>query len=158
MAEEAKKAPNAQSGAAPGTTVDPYRAYYFKLIILGVTQASFTQCSGFGIRIDPISYVAGGDVVEHKLPGRVHYEEVTLQYGLTDSLELWQWMESAVKGTVQRKNVQIVLLDADGITEKVRWSLSNAWPCAWHGAPLNTMSSVIAIEALELAYETLDRQ
>jgi len=158
MADVASTAPAPQSGATPGTTVDPYRAYNFKLIILGVTQGSFTQCSGFGIRVDPISYMAGGDVVERKIPGRVHYDEITLHYGLTDSLELWEWMQSAVKGTVERKNVQIVLLDADGITEKLRWTLYNAWPSAWRGAPLNTSNSEIAIESLELQYETLDRQ
>ena len=157
MAEAAAKAPKAESGAAPGVFVDPYRSYNFKLIILGVTEGHFTQCSGLGIRVDPISYVEGGNRVEHRIPGRVRYDEVSLHYGLTQSQELWDWMMSAVKGTVQRKNVQIVLLDADGNSEKLRWTLFNAWPAAWRGAPLDAMNSLIAIESLELVYESLDR-
>lgn len=156
MAEAAAKAPKAQSGL--GVSVDPFLTFNFRLIILGITEAHFTQCSGLGIRIDSISYVEGGSPVEHQIPGQAHHDPVTLQYGFTQSRELWDWMMSAVKPPVQRKNVQILVLDADGITEKVRWTLYNAWPAVWRAAPLNSMSSGVAIHTLELVYDTLDRQ
>lgn len=154
---EAKKT---QTAAAPGVTVDPYRAYYFKIYIGGTVQGGFTQCSDFGIRVDCIRYAEGGDVVERKVQGRVHYDDVTLQYGLSDSLELWAWMQSVVAGPTPtpRKNLSIVVMDAAGTTEKVHWTLYNAWPVYWRAAPLNTMSSMVAIETLELCYEHLDRQ
>jgi|SRR5580704_8637009 phage tail-like protein len=159
MAEAAAKAPKAQSGAAPGVFVDPLRAFNFKLMILGITEAHFTQCSGLGIRIDPISYVEGGSPVEHQIPGQAHYDPVVLQFGFTQSRELWDWMMSAVKQPVQRKNVQILVLDADGVTEKVRWTLYNAWPSAWRGAELNAMGpSRVAIHTLELVYENVEQQ
>jgi len=69
MPEAAAKAPKTQSPNAPGTFVDPCRGFYFKLIILGITEAHFTQCSGVEIKIDPISYVEGGSDVEHQIPG-----------------------------------------------------------------------------------------
>jgi phage tail-like protein len=66
---------------------------------------------------------------------------------------------SAVKQPVQRKNVQLVMLDADGVTETVRWTLYNAWPCEWRGAELNSLGhSRVAIHTLVLAYENLDQQ
>jgi phage tail-like protein len=157
MAEAAAKAPKAQSGATPGTFIDPFLSFNFKLMILGITEAHFTQCTGLGVRIDPISYVEGGSPVEHQIPGRAHYDPVALEYGFTQSKELWDWMMSAVKPPVQRKNVQILVLDADGITEKVRWTLYNAWPSEWHGAPLNSSSNV-AIHKMVLSYERLEQQ
>lgn len=151
----------AQSGATPGVFVDPFRAFHFKLVILGITEAHFTQCSGLGIRVDPISYSEGGSPVEHQIPGRVHFDPVTLQFGFTDSRELWEWMMSIVKKQVPipRKNINILVLDADGITEKVRWTLYNAWPSAWRGAELNALSpSRVAIHSVEFVYENVDQQ
>lgn len=158
MPEPAAKAPKAQSANTPGNFVDPFLSFNFKLIILGVMEARFTQCHGLGVSVDPISYIEGGSPVEHQIPGRVHYEPVTLEYGLTQSVELWNWLVSAMKPPVQRKNVQILVLDADGMTEKVRWTLYNAWPSKWRGAPMNSMSSTVALHSLELVYENLDRQ
>jgi phage tail-like protein len=158
MAEAAEKAPKGQSAATPGVFVDPFRTFNFKLIIMGITQAHFTQCSGIRIRIDPISYVEGGSPVEHQIPGQAHHDPVTLHYGFTDNKELWQWVMSAVKPPVQRKNIQILILDADGITEKARLTLYNAWPCEWHGAALNAMSSEVIINRISFAYESCDQQ
>ncbi len=144
--------------AQTGTWVDPYGAYNFKLEIQGVTQGHFSQCTGVGIKIHPIRYREGGaSQVVHPLPGPVEYADVTLRYGLTASTELWEWFMKAVQGKVERRNVSIVLLDADGITEALRWNLINAWPCHWRGAPLDTLSQEAAIESLTLVFETLQR-
>ena len=40
--------------------VDPYRAYNFKLQINGVNQGHFTECSGLGIKIEPVKYREAG--------------------------------------------------------------------------------------------------
>jgi phage tail-like protein len=146
------------SGATPGVFVDPYRAYNFKLIIQGVTEGHFTLCQNMGIKIDAIEYREGGtSQVVHRLPGRVEYEPITLKYGLTASMELWNWMMTAVKGRVERKNVSIVLVDADGVAEVTRWDLVNAWPSSWRGALLDAMGREAAIEELTIVFETLDR-
>jgi len=159
MPEASEKAPDQPaSGAAPGVFNDPYRAYNFKLEIQGVTEGHFTSCSNMAIKVDAIEYREGGTgQVVHRLPGRVHYDPITLRYGLTASSDLWDWMMTAVKGTVERKNVSIVILDADGATEVARWDLVNAWPSVWRGAMLDALSHEAAIEELTLVFETLDR-
>ena len=148
----------ADPSSAAGALADPYRAYNFKLEIQGVTEAHFTECSGLGVEIDSIEYrEAGQGEVIRKIPGQVHYGDLTLQYGLTRSVELWEWLMSAVQGKVQRKNISIIMVDADGATEAFRWNLLNAWPSKWQGVPLNTMSQEIAIESITLVYEGLER-
>ena len=158
MTSPVQKAPTSAATAAPGAFKDPYGAYHFKLVIQGVTEGHFTQCSGLGVRVEAIKYREGGtSQVVHRLPGRVEYTDVTLRYGLTASKELWLWLDSAMKGTVQRRNVSVVVLAQDGVTEAVRFNLLNAWPCAWTGAPLDALSNEVAIEELTLVYETLER-
>jgi len=156
MPEAAQKAPKSESGATPGVFAEPLRAYSFKLIIQGVTEGHFTQCSGLGIRVDAIEYREGGGAV-HWLGGLPKYAPVTLKYGVTQSREMWDWLMSAVNGKVQRKSVHILMLDADGISEKLRYSLSMAWPSAWSAAPLDAMTNLVAFESLDLCYEHVDR-
>ncbi len=158
MPSAAPNVPAEPAGPAGGGFTDPYRAYNFKLEIQGVTQGHFTECSGLGIKVHAIKYREGGNnQVVHSLNGPVEYADITLRYGLTSSAELWQWFMSAVKGKVERKNVSILLLDSDGVTEVMRWNLIGAWPAQWQGTPLDAMGREAAIETLTLMFETLDR-
>jgi phage tail-like protein len=149
---------NGVATAQPGIFVEPYRAYNFKLVIQGVTEGHFTECSGLGVKVHAIKYREGGtNQVVHSLPGPVEYADVTLRYGLTSSSELWNWFLTAVKGTVERKNVSILMLSSDGVTEIMRWDLLNAWPAEWRGAALNALGHEAAIESLTLVFETIER-
>jgi phage tail-like protein len=152
----------AAEGAAPQAPeiVDPYRSYNFKLDAQGVTEAHFTECSGMGIKVDAIDYrEAGNNQVVRKLPGRVHYSEITLRYGLTDSKQLWDWLMASAKGKVERRNVSIIMLGADAAdpTPGLQWNLSQAWPCEWRGAKLDALGREAAIETLTLVFDTLER-
>ena len=141
-----------------GGWVDPYRAYNFKLSIAGFTAGHFTECTNIGAKVHVLRYRQGGtQQVIHCLPGPVEYADITLRYGLTHSVELWNWFMSAVKGKVERKHASIVLMDSDGVTEVVRWDLINAWPSEWRGAPLDAMGREVAIESMTLVFETLNR-
>jgi phage tail-like protein len=144
--------------AAAGTYVDPFRAFNFKLEIGGITEGHFTEVAGLGARVTPISYrEAGNSQVVHYVPGRVEYSEVTLRYGVTRSRELFEWFKTGVVGHVQRKNLSIILFDADGTTEVMRWNLVNAWATEWRGSILDAHSQEVAIESLTLVCESLDR-
>ena len=137
---------------------DPFRSYNFKLNISGVNDAHFTECSGLGLTVEPIRYREAGDsyVVRH-IPGPVTFEPVTLTYGVTNSNDLWRWLMTAVDGRVERKNVSIIMMSADGSSEVMRWNLQDAWPSAWKGTTLDAMANEIAIESLTLVYDSLGR-
>src|SRR5258705_8396865 len=118
----------AQPSAQPGNTVDPFRAYNFKLLINNVTNGHFTEVSGFGVKVERISSrEAGNNSIVRAIPGRVTYPSVTLRFGLTSSPDLWDWLMAAVEGKVSRRNASIVMLDASGVAEVLRWNLVNAW-------------------------------
>jgi phage tail-like protein len=146
------------AASAPGTWKDPFRSYNFKVSVANVGDGHFTECSGLAARVQSISYrEAGAGPVIHRLPGPVEYGEVTLRYGLTSSPELWQWFLSGLEGRVDRRTVTIAMLDEDGTTEVLRWSLDRAWVTEWRGALLDALGREAAIESMTLVFERLER-
>jgi conserved hypothetical phage tail region protein len=142
---------------ATGQRVDPYRNFSFRVEIDGITQAAFSDCSGFGATTDPIEYREGGETrTVRKLPGLTKYPNITLKWGLTDSRELYDWYQDVVNGKIARKSGSIVQLDLEG-NEKVRWSFFEAWPTKWDGPDFTAKGNDVAIETLELAHEGIKR-
>jgi phage tail-like protein len=142
---------------ATATRVDPYRNFNFLVEIGGITQAGFSDCTGFGSSTDPIEYREGGEnTTVRKLPGMTKHTNITLKWGLTDSKELYDWYREIVSGKVDRRNGSIVLLDLDG-KEKVRWNFFQGWPTKWDGPDFSAKGTDVAIETLELAHEGIER-
>jgi len=140
------------------TRDDPYRGYNFKLEIPGIAEAHFTQCSGLSARVHAIDYRAGGEgQIVRKLPGPVEYSEVTLRYGLTDSLLIWDWFTQVTVGVVERKNVSIVVLGDDGATLGPQWDLFEAWPTSWRATDLDALGKLVAIESVSIVFERIER-
>lgn len=158
MADDAQQQGQEPAAGQGGSWVDPYRGFNFKLEIQGLMGGHFAECSGIGVKVDVISYREGGNnQLTHRIPGAVQYSGITLRYGLTKSTDLWTWLQKVVQGTVERRNVSVVMLEADGNTEALRWNLINAWPSEWQGAPLDAMASELAIETMTLVFERLER-
>lgn len=142
---------------ATGQRVDPYRNFSFLVEIDGITQAGFSDASGFGASTDPIEYREGGETkTVRKLPGLTKYTNITLKWGLTDSRELYDWYRDVVNGKIERKSGSIILLDLEG-EEKVRWNFFEAWPTKWDGPDFTAKGNDVAIETLELAHERVER-
>jgi phage tail-like protein len=143
--------------AAPGQRVDPYGGFNFLVEIDGIAQAAFHEVSGLDSTIDVIEHREGGDnTTPRKLPGLTKHANIVLRWGLTDNDELYRWHRDAVRGTIDRKSGSIVLLDRQG-QEKLRWNFVQAWPSKWTGPTFNAEGTDVAIEALELAHEGVER-
>jgi len=142
---------------ATGQRVDPYRNFNFLVEIDGITQAGFSDVTGFGASNDPIEYREGGENrTVRKLPGMTKFNNIVLKWGLTDSRELYDWFRDVVNGKINRKNGSIIVLDLQG-KEVVRWNFYNAWPSKWDGPDFSAKGTDVAIETLELAHEGLER-
>lgn len=136
---------------------DPLRNFRFRLEIDGVQQAGFTEVTGFDTVVEPIDYREGTDPTHvRKLPGLTKFGNVTLKWGVTDSMELHNWHRQIVNGTIQRKNLSIIVVDEGG-QDKARWNVVEAWPSKYDPADLNAKGNDLAIEMLELAHEGVER-
>ncbi len=134
---------------------DPYRGFNFLVEIDGITQAGFQECGGLDATTDAVDYREGNDPAHvRKLPGLNKFSPITLKRGITDSDELWKWRQTVLDGKTVRKNGSIILLD-EARVEKLRWNFMDAWPSKWTGPSLNSTSTAVAVEALELTHEEL---
>ena len=142
---------------------DPYGQFNFLVDLGDGTDSSapdggFGEVSGLDVSIEVVEYRAGSDPTNtpRKLNGLVKYGDVTLKRGLMGSLRLWEWIESAIRGSGDaQRSVRITLLDAER-QPVMSWRLRNARPVRHASGPLRGGSSDVAVEELVLAHEGLD--
>ncbi len=141
---------------ATAARVDPYSSFLFRVEIDGITQAHFRECTGLSSSVEVIENPEGGKGQVGKMPGRVKYPNISLKWGSTESVELYEWHRTALQGTIQRRNGSIVQLDSRG-DEKSRWNFVDGWPTKWDGPTFNAGASELSIETLEIAHEGVER-
>lgn len=138
--------------------IDPYGNYSFKVEIDGIVRAAFQEASGFDSSIDITEHREGGEnTTVRKLPAMTKYSNITLKWGTTQDMELYNWHRQWVTGdpAAKRVNGSIVVLDRQG-QETLRWNFINAWPAKWTGPSFNAEGNDVAIETLELAHEGIE--
>jgi phage tail-like protein len=136
----------------------PFNRFRYKVEIDGIGEAGFSEVTGFDASIDVIEYRTGDEKAgtPGKSPGLRRYSNVTLRWGTTDSKSVYQWMEAWIEKAAERNDVTVSLLDDEG-AEIASWIITAAWPVKYIVPELNSLSSEIAIETLELAHEGLKR-
>ena len=142
-----------------GTRKDPFNNFRFLVEIEGVIQAGFREVTLPDSTNEPIEYRNGNEPpTVRKLPGLAKYANLSLKWGTTDSLELYNWRKNIEDGRVKenRKNVAVVVLDDEG-NQTGRWEFSQAWPTKYDAPDLNATGNEIAIENLEIAHEGMRR-
>ena len=138
---------------------DPYRNFRFRVEIDGITQAGFNECTFGDITVEPIEYREGTDApTSRKLSGQTKYGNITLKWGITDSMDLYNWHKQVVDtgagGT--RKNISIILVD-EAASDKARWDIVEAWPTKYDPTDFSAKGSEVAIETLEIVNEGFNR-
>lgn len=142
-----------------GQRKDPYRNFRFLVEIDDIIQAGFSEATIPDSTQDPIEYREGDDPpTAQKIPGLIKYGNVTLKWGITDSLELYDWRKMVERGKTKdaRKNMAVILMDEEG-NSAARWEFTDAWPSKYDAPDLNAKGTDIAIENLEIAHEGMTR-
>jgi len=142
---------------ATGQRNDPYRNFRFRVEIDGIQQAGFSECTGFDTTSDVIEYREGNEVTTvRKLPGLTKYANISLKWGITDSMDLYNWRKNIIDGKVERKNIAIIAIDEAG-NDKSRWEISNAWPSKYDPPDFNAKGNDVAVEMVEIVHEGIVR-
>ena len=136
----------------------PYRNFRFRLEIDGLDAGSFSEVSGFDATMDVVEYRAGDDpaITPTKLPGLIKYGNITLKWGPSETMVLYDWLIDITEGTIEKKTVTLTALDEEG-SPAASWRCINAWPVKYTAPDFNGTSSEVAIETIELAHEGLTR-
>ncbi len=138
---------------------DPLRNFRFRLEIDGIAAAGFSEVIIGPTTTEAIDYREGTDPPHvRKLSGMTRFANITLKWGLTDSLELYHWHKQVVAGQLatSRKQVIIVIADEAG-ADHARFAVSEAWPVKYEPSELNARGNEVIIETFELANEGIER-
>jgi phage tail-like protein len=139
--------------------IDPIRNFRYRLEIGGIQQAGFSEVAIGESTTDAIDYREGTDPMHvRKLSGLSKFANITLKWGVTESMELYNWHKAIVAGQIgtSRKQVAIVVVDESG-ADKARFVVSEAWPLKYDPSDLNAKGNEVFIEVLELANEGIER-
>lgn len=145
--------------AAP---VYPFTAFNFSIEITRgsdgapLVNAAFSDCDGLEMAMEVKTIREGGaNDRQIRLNGPVTYGQVTLKRGMTESFDLWKWFQDSAHDPRLRADADVVLLAADGSTERARFQLTRCVPVKLKGPALNARDGQIAVEELQIAYETM---
>jgi phage tail-like protein len=144
------------------TVVAPFTSFNFSVEITKVGEsdrlcsAAFAECDGLEMTMDVKTIREGGNNNKQiRLTGAYNYGQVTLKRGMTANFDLWDWVTTVGRDPKLRADAEVVLLAADGQTVRASFVLSRCLPIKLKAPPLNAKDGTIAIEELQLAYESL---
>ena len=155
--------------AASETILYPFTAFNFSVAInvpglsrTAICNAAFSECDGLEMTMEVKTIREGGNNNgQIRLLGPLSYGQLTLKRGMTDTFDLWDWFNKLLQApTVKlreelRGNAEVTLYAADGLTKRARFILTRCVPLKLKAPSLNAKDGMVAIEELQLAYESL---
>jgi len=147
---------------SPSQTPHPFTAFNFSIEINvpgkipKVCNAAFSDCDGLEMTMEAKTIREGGNNARQiRLTGLTSFGQLTLKRGMTDSYDLWDWFSAVQHDPSLRANAEVVLLAADGRTPIARFVLDRCLPVKLKAPPMNAKEGAVAIEELQMAYESL---
>jgi phage tail-like protein len=142
--------------------VYPFTAFNFSVEINKAGEkeilcaAAFSECDGLETTMDVKTIREGGNNGKQiRLTGAFNFGQVTLKRGMTGNFDLWDWVTATLHNPSLRADAQIVLLGEDRKTERAGFVLSRCLPTKLKAPGLNAKDGMVAIEELQLTYESL---
>ena len=147
--------------AASETIANPFTAFNFAVelnvepVSKQVCSAAFSECDGLEMTMEVKTIKEGGNNgAQIRLAGLVGYGQLTLKRGMTANFDLWDWFAGVVRDPSLRADGEVVLLGPDR-SERARFLLRRCLPLKLKAPALNAKDGMVAIEELQLAYESL---
>lgn len=143
----------------------PFTTFNFNVsIMLGdqstdpLCQAAFSECAGLEMTHEVATIREGGNNNQPiHLRGPVTYGALELKRGMTDSFDLWHWMDRVVgdREAHLRATCEVEMLAADRSGPVATFVLERCVPTRLAAPALDALSGLIAIEEAEISYELL---
>lgn len=135
----------------------PLPKFFFTVTLGDDDTVSFQEVDGLDSETQVIEYRHGNSPVFYpiKMPGLGKVGNVTMRKGIfVNDNKFWDWYNEIKLNTIARRTITISLLDEEG-NPRMTWSLNNAWPTKITGTDLKSEGNEVAVESVEIAYETL---
>ncbi len=138
--------------------------YNFEVNIENVGEGAFATCSEPVVAVGEALLWQGGSIIAIKEPTRLTFTDVTLERGMSNDLDLWNWLRltgnaASNRGTAPlgyKRTAIIYQKRRDGfILEMI--TLYNAWPKEYSAGDWNNDADEFRMERIVLAYDWFDR-
>lgn len=147
----------------------PFTAFNFSVEITRtggsetLVSAAFAECDGLEVTMDVKTIREGGNNGRQiRLTGPYNFGQVTLKRGMTSNFDLWDWVTDTLHDPSLRAVAEVVILapekaPVEGANREklASFTLSGCLPVKLKAPPLNAKEGVVAIEELQIAYESL---
>ena len=120
--------------------------------------AAFSEVDGLEMTVEPKTIREGGNNTSPiHFVGPVSYGQLTLKRGMTPSFHLWQWFAKVNSPGYRgiRSTVEVIVVSADGQKEDLRFVADGCLPVKLKAPPLNAKDGQIAIEEMQIVYQSL---
>jgi len=141
----------------------PFTAFNFSVEITvdasPLCNAAFSECDGLELNQDVKTIREGGNnAVQVRLAGPTTYGTLTLKRGMTSSFDLWTWVQRRQTDPALIADAEVVLYAQNGSTEQARFVMQGCRPLKLKAPALNAKDGMVAVEELQVAYQSLEYQ
>ena len=147
------------------TVVYPFTAFNFavEISVAGdqspLCHAAFSECDGLELTMEVKTIREGGNNGQQiRLTGPRNYGQLTLKRGMTANFDLWEWADRTLTAPTLRADATVIVFAADGQTPRAQFVLGRCLPIKLKAPALNAKDGTVAIEELQIAYESLTVQ
>lgn len=151
------------------TRRDPFRNFNFRIVMDGNEVAACRKMSALDATVNTVKFRAGNDksTVDEALPGRVEFQPVTFEAGLTNDLNFETWARQLVHHEEKperladpefRKELEVHVYDIDNTTIVRKYVLHRAWVSKYTAmSDLAGDGNDVIVETLEVTHEGYER-
>ena len=148
--------------------IDPYKNFKFRVLWDGEVVAGASKVTGLKMTLEVVEHREGGDTsTSRKMPGRVSYEAITIERGVTHDKAFENWASKAWNYTTAtgeesslkdfRKNLRIEILNEAGQLA-IAYNLYRCWVSEYQAmADLDANASAVLIQSLKIEHEGFER-
>jgi phage tail-like protein len=145
---------------------DPYRNFKFRVKIDNQYVAGLNRCTALRRTTEVTPWREGGDPsASRQLPGKTHYEPVTLEAGVTHDLTFEAWanlvhnFQGDSAGSLKNFRKDIILDVFNEADQKViSYKLFRCWVSEYQALPdLDASANAVAIQHIKLENEGWER-
>jgi phage tail-like protein len=123
-----------------------------------ICSAAFSECDGLEVTMEVKTIREGGNNGRQiRLSGPLSYGQLVLKRGMTKDTGLWNWFAKSFNNPSLRATTEVVMFTADvgGKVPTRHFSLEGCLPIKFKAPALNAKDGLIAIEEMQIAYESL---
>jgi phage tail-like protein len=132
--------------------------FHFRVEVAGFSDDQdirFQEVTGLSAEVSTEEFREGGlNQYAHRIPTGAKYGNLVLKRGYVEGSALIDWCRKAVEDfSFEPKDLTVSLLDPRH-EPLVTWSFTGAYPAKWSVSDLKAQESALAIESLELVYQS----